>query len=48
MDWSEFKEPASHMCFTGTVVATWFPTQEMEGLRPFTVVTSVTEFNENI
>ena len=28
MNWSQFKDSASHMCLAGTVVAPWFLTQE--------------------
>ena len=46
MNWSRFKDPVSHMCLAGTVVASWFSTQETAGLNPFTVmsVIFVTEF----
>ena len=46
MNWSRFKDPVSHMCLAGTVVASWFSTQKMAGLNPFTVmrVIFVTEF----
>ena len=38
----------SQMCLAGTVVAFWSSTQEMGGLKPFTVITTtfVTEFSE--
>ena len=37
MNWSRFKDPVSHMCLAGSVVASWFSTQETAGLNPFTV-----------
>ena len=48
MDWAQFKDLVSHMCLTGTVVASWSLTQEMEGSIPYTIMTNVvvTEFNE--
>ena len=29
MNWAQFKDPASHMCVAGTVVASWSLTQEV-------------------
>ena len=29
MNWAQFKDPVSHMCIAGTVVACWFITQEV-------------------
>ena len=48
MNWAKFKDPVSHMCLAGAVVASWSLTQEVAGLSPFTVVTNifVTEFDE--
>ena len=50
MNWTQFKEPASHVCLAGRVVASWSLTQEVADLSPFTVMTNifVTEFSENI
>ena len=31
MNGAEFKDPVSHMCLAGTVVACWFFTQEVAG-----------------
>ena len=31
MNWAQFKDPISHMCLAGTVVACWSLTQEMPG-----------------
>ena len=46
MNWAQFKDPVSHMCLAGAVVASWSLTQEVAGLSPFTVMTNifVTEF----
>ena len=35
MNWAQFKDPASHMSLAGTVVESWFLTQEVAGLSPF-------------
>ena len=50
MNWAQFKDPVSHTCLAGTVVASWSLTQEVAGLSPFTVMANifVTEFSENI
>ena len=50
MNWTQLKDPVSHMCLAGTVVACWYLTQEVAGSSPFTVMTNifVTEFTENI
>ena len=29
MNWAQFKDPVSHMCLAGTVVACWFATQDV-------------------
>ena len=49
MDWGQFKDPVSHMCFAGAVVASWPLMQEVAGLSPLTVITNffVTEFRES-
>ena len=46
MNWAQFKDPDSHTCLAGTVVASWSLTQA--GLNPFTVMTFnfITEFSE--
>ena len=31
MNWVQFKDPVSHMCSAGAVVACWFVTQEVAG-----------------
>ena len=53
MNWAEFKDPVSHMCLAGTVVASRSLPQEVGGVSPFTVmanifVTEFAEFSENI
>ena len=48
MNWAQFKDPVSHMCLAGAVVACWSLTQEKAGSSPFAVMTNifVTEFSE--
>ena len=48
MNQGQFKDPVSHMCLAGAVVASWSLRQEMTGSSLFTVMTNifVTEFNE--
>ena len=51
MNRSQFKDPISHMCLLGAVVAFWSLTREVVGSSPFTVMTNifvskVTEFSE--
>ena len=53
MNQGQFKDPVSHVCLAGTVVASWSLTQEMAGLNPFTVMTNIfvvesNELRENI
>ena len=53
MNWDQFKDPVSHMCLAGAVVAFWSLTQEVAGLSPFTVmriifVSEFAEISENI
>ena len=50
MNWTEFKDPVSHMCLVATVVASWSLTQEVAELSNFAVLTNifVTEFSELI
>ena len=31
MNWAQFIDPVSHMCFAGTVVASWTLTKEVSG-----------------
>ena len=31
MNWAQFKDPVSHMCIAGAVVASWSLTQEVAG-----------------
>ena len=36
MDWGEFKDPGSHMCLAGTMVASWSLTNTRGGMfEPF-------------
>ena len=44
MIWNQFKDSVSHMCLTGTVVASWFVTQEVASSNPFTVMTNIREY----
>ena len=37
MNWAQFKDPISHMCLAGTVVACWSLTQEVLGSSPLNV-----------
>ena len=50
MNWTQFKDPVSHMCLAGAVVVSWYLIQEVEGSSPFTVMTNifVTDFSENV
>ena len=50
MNWAQFKDPVSHTCLAGTVVATWSLTQKMASSSPFTVMTNifVTEFSDSV
>ena len=53
MNWAQFKDPVSHMCLAGAVLASWSLTQEVVGSSPFTVMKSVfvtefAEFSKNI
>ena len=53
MNWAQLKDPVSHICLAGTVVASWSLTQEVVDLSPFTVMTNIfvaefAEFSENI
>ena len=35
MNWAEFKDSVSHMCLSGTLVASWTLTQEVAGFAKF-------------
>ena len=50
MNQAQFKDPVSHMCLAGSVVASWSLTQEAAGSSPFTVMANifVTEINEHL
>ena len=48
MNWCKFKDPVSHMCLAGAVVAFWSLIHEMAISSPFTVMTnSMKTFKEN-
>ena len=38
MNWAQFKDPISHMCLAGTVVACWSLTQGVAGSSPCNVI----------
>ena len=53
MNWSQFKDPFSHMFLAGAVAASWSLTQEVPSSSPFTAMTNIfvielLEFSENI
>ena len=53
MNWAEFKDVVSYVCFAGALVASWSLTQEVAGSSHFTVrtnifVTDFSEFSKNI
>ena len=53
MNWAEFEDPVSHVCLSGTMVASWSLIQEVAGLSPFTVMTNIfvtesAEFRETL
>ena len=35
MNWAEYKDPVTHMCLAGAVVASWCLTQEVASSSPF-------------
>ena len=41
MNRGQFKDPVSHMCLAGDVVASCSLTQEVPGMSPFTVITNI-------
>ena len=41
MNWPQFKDPVSHMCLAGTVVASWSLAQQEAGSSPFIVMTNI-------
>ena len=41
LNWSQFKDPISHMCFAGAVIASWALMQEVAASSPFTVITNI-------
>ena len=50
MNWAQFKDPVSHMCLAGAVVASRSLTKEVAGSSPFTVMAKIffTEFAESV
>ena len=48
MNWAQFKDPVSHMCLAGAVLASWSLREAVAGSSPFAVMTNifVTEFTE--
>ena len=46
MNWIQFKDPVSHMCLAGAVVASWSLTQEVAGSSPFNDKDFFIEFAE--
>ena len=45
VNWAQFKDPISHKCLAGTVVAYWSFTQEVADSSPFTVMTNILPLN---
>ena len=41
MNWGQFKDPVSHMCLAGAVVASWPLIGEVAGSNPFIVITNI-------
>ena len=41
MNWAQFKDPVSHICLAGAVVASWSLTQEVAGSDHFTVMADI-------
>ena len=41
MNWAQLKDPVSHMCLAGAVIASRFLTQEVAGWNLFTMVTNI-------
>ena len=56
MNWAQFKDPISHMCLAGTMVASWSLTQEVAWwevralftVMTYIIVTELSEISENI
>ena len=48
MNRPHFKDPVSHICLPGAVVASWSLKQEVAGSSPFTIMSNVfvAEFSE--
>ena len=48
MNWAQFKDPVSHICLAGIVVASWSLIQEVVGSSSFDEqILFVAEFGEN-
>ena len=47
MNCGQFKDPASHLCLAGAVVASWSQTQDGPSLNAFTVMTNIFSENSN-
>ena len=41
MNRDQYKDPVSHVCLAGTVVASWSVMQEVAGSSPYTVMTNI-------
>ena len=48
MNWAKFKDPVSHMCLAGAVVACWSLTQELQVRIILLCINFVSQFSENI
>ena len=48
MNWAQFKDPVSHMCLAGIVVASLSLMQEVAGPSNCNASISVTEFSEKV
>ena len=47
MNWAQFKDPVSHMCLTGAVVASWSLTEEVsKASNNIYVIFSITEISK--
>ena len=45
INWSQFKDPVSHMCLAGAVLASWPLTQEVAGSNHVTVMKNICLLN---
>ena len=48
MNWAELKDPVSHICLAGTVVACWFVPQEVAGLNTHFLQNYFTSFTFSV